>query len=72
MGTETLLRELEAGPREAMIVGDSDVDVRTARNAGAWACGVSYGLGMEGMKAHPPDLMLDSLVELPGHLGGQS
>jgi len=72
MGTETLLRELEAEPREAMIVGDSDVDVRTARNAGTWACGVRYGLGMEGMKAHPPDLMLDSLVELREHLNGQS
>jgi phosphoglycolate phosphatase len=71
MGTEALLRELEARPREAMIVGDSDVDVRTARNAGTWACGVSYGLGMEGMNAHPPDLMLDSLVELPEHLNGR-
>jgi phosphoglycolate phosphatase len=68
MGTETLLRELNAAPREAMIVGDSDVDVRTARNAGTWACGVTYGLGMEGMKAHPPDLLLDTLVELPEHL----
>ena len=68
MGTETLLRELEAAPRQAMIVGDSDVDVRTARNAGTWACGVTYGLGMNGMKAHPPDLMLDSLLELPEHL----
>jgi phosphoglycolate phosphatase len=71
MGTQTLLHELGAGPHEAMIVGDSDVDVRTARNAGTWACGVSYGLGMEGMKAHPPDLMLDSLVELPEHLNGR-
>jgi phosphoglycolate phosphatase len=71
MGTERLLRELEAGPREAMIVGDSDVDVRTARNAGTWACGVSYGLGMEGMTAHPPDLMLDSLVELREYLNGR-
>jgi phosphoglycolate phosphatase len=68
MGTETLLRELNAAPREAMIVGDSDVDVRTARNAGTWACGVTYGLGMEGMKAHPPDLLLDTLEELPEHL----
>jgi len=68
MGTETLLRELEAAPRQAMIVGDSDVDVSTARNAGTWACGVTYGLGMNGMKAHPPDLMLDSLLELPEHL----
>jgi phosphoglycolate phosphatase len=70
MGMETLLRELNAAPREAMIVGDSDVDVRTARNAGTWACGVSYGLGMEGMQAHPPDLMVDSLVELPRYLNG--
>jgi len=23
---------------------------------------------MEGMKAHPPDLLLDTLVELPEHL----
>ncbi|MGA8143590.1 MAG: HAD-IA family hydrolase [Candidatus Acidiferrales bacterium] len=70
MGTETLLRELKAEPREAMIVGDSDVDVRTARNAGTWACGVSYGLGAEGMREHPPDLMVDSLVELPKRLIG--
>jgi phosphoglycolate phosphatase len=72
MGMETLLREMKAAPHEAMIVGDSDVDVRTARNAGTFACGVSYGLGMEGMRAHPPDLMLDSLVELPRHLNGSA
>ena len=72
MGTETLLRDLKAGPREAMIVGDSDVDVRTARNAGTWVCGVSYGLGAEGMLAHPPDLMVDSIEELPRHLNSKS
>ena len=33
----------EVAPPEAMMVGDSDVDVRTARNSGIWACGVSYG-----------------------------
>jgi phosphoglycolate phosphatase-like HAD superfamily hydrolase len=54
-----------------MMVGDSDVDVRTARNSGIWACGVSYGLGTEGMRAHPPDIMLDSLEELPKHLNGK-
>jgi len=46
--------------------------VRTARNAGAWACGVSYGLGLESLRANPPDLMLDSLAELPAHLNGAS
>lgn len=70
-GMRTLLRELAVAPREAMIVGDSDVDVRTARNAGTWACGVSYGLGLESMGACPPDLMLDNLVELPAYLNGR-
>jgi phosphoglycolate phosphatase len=70
MGVEILLRDLAAAPREAMMIGDSDVDVRTARNAGIWACGVSYGLGMEGMMVHPPDFMVDSLTELPGYLKG--
>lgn len=68
VGVEVLLRDLQAAPREAMMVGDSDVDIRTARNSGIWACGVSYGLGTEGLQAHPPDLMIASLEELPFHL----
>jgi phosphoglycolate phosphatase len=68
MGVEVLLRDLQATPPEAMMVGDSEVDVRTARNSGIWACGVSYGIGVDGMEACPPDLMIDSLVELHGHL----
>jgi phosphoglycolate phosphatase len=68
MGVETLLRELNAKPEEAMIIGDSEVDIQTARNSGIWACGVTYGLGAEGLRAFPPDLILDSLTELPPHL----
>lgn len=68
MGVEVLLRELQAAPREAMMIGDSDVDIKTARNAGIFACGVTYGFGLEGLRAHPPDLMVDSLQELPGRL----
>ena len=63
-GVNILLRDLAVAPLEAMMIGDSAVDVRTARNAGTWACGVSYGLGAEGLRAHPPDLMLDSLADL--------
>jgi phosphoglycolate phosphatase len=70
-GMNMILRDLGVPPREAMLVGDSDVDVRTARNAGTWACGVSYGLGLESMRANPPDLMLDTLAELPVHLNGR-
>lgn len=70
MGVEILLRHFGVPPEAAMMIGDSDVDVRTARNSGIWACGVSYGLGLEGLRAHPPDMMVDSLVELPAHLNG--
>lgn len=69
MGTEVLLRDLGAAPREAMIVGDTEIDVQTARNAGTWACGVTYGLGSHRLRECPPDLLVDSLTELPQYLG---
>jgi phosphoglycolate phosphatase len=69
-GARVVLQDFQASPHEAMLVGDSAVDVRTARNAGTWCCGVTYGLGPEGFRAHPPDLLLDSLSELPVHLDG--
>jgi len=69
-GVNTLLRDFAASPSEAMIVGDSAVDVRTGRNAGVWVCCVSYGLGTDSLRADPPDLMLDSLIELPARLEG--
>lgn len=69
-GVNVLLRDLAVRPLEAMMIGDSAVDVRTARNAGTWVCGVSYGLGTEGLRIHPPDILLDSLAELPAYLNG--
>lgn len=69
-GVEALLRDFGAGPREAMLVGDSEVDVQTARNAGTWACGVTYGLGSERLAEFPPDLLVDSLEELVVYLDG--
>ncbi len=72
MGVEAILRDFAAPPGDAMMVGDSDVDIRTARNSNIWACGVSYGLGTESLRLHPPDIMLDSLDELPAHLNGDA
>ena len=68
MGMNALLDEFGIRPREAMMVGDSIIDVQTARNAGAWAAGVTYGLGSSGLHAFPPDVLLDSLAQLPGLL----
>ncbi len=67
-GAQIMLRELQAAPHEAMMVGDSDVDIKTARNAGMHACGVTYGFGTDSLRAHPPDLMLETLSDLPAHL----
>jgi phosphoglycolate phosphatase len=70
MGTQVLLRDLGAAPPEAMVVGDSEVDILTARNAGTWACGVTYGLGSARLAEYLPDLLVDSLTELPAYLDG--
>jgi len=72
VGVEILLRDFQAGPREAMVIGDSEIDVLTARNAGTWSCGVTYGLGSHMLAAYPPDLLLDNLAELPAHLNLES
>jgi len=70
IGVNTLLQHFSAAPRDAMVVGDSIVDVQTARNAGTWACGVTYGLGSAQLPDSPPDLLLDNLAELPPILDG--
>ena len=65
MGLQVLLRDFGVAALEAMLVGDSEVDVQTARNGGAWAAGVTYGLDPASLDRTPPDLLLDSLMELP-------
>jgi phosphoglycolate phosphatase len=68
MGVDSILREFGAAPAQAMLVGDSEVDVQTARNAGTWACGVTYGFGSYRLEKYPPDLLIDNLTELLPHL----
>jgi phosphoglycolate phosphatase len=70
-GLFTLLKDFELQPEEAMVVGDSVVDVQTARNAGTWVCGVTYGLGSEKLPSANPDLLLDNLADLPKYLPAQ-
>ena len=70
IGVKTILREFGIAPAQVMFVGDSEVDVQTARNSGTWACGVTYGFGSHRLAEYPPDLLIDSLTELPPHLSG--
>jgi phosphoglycolate phosphatase len=70
IGIETILRDTGSPRNETVMVGDSGVDIRTARNAGVLACGVSYGFQPESLVEHPPDFMIDSMAELPDRIAG--
>jgi phosphoglycolate phosphatase len=59
-----LMRELEAARDGTLLVGDSGIDVRTARAAGVAVVGVAWGLDPESLRAFPPDRILASLLEL--------
>jgi phosphoglycolate phosphatase len=63
-GAQAILKDLGADPQEAAMVGDSDVDIKTARNAGMLAIAVNYGFGQHDRQAQPADLYVDSLQEI--------
>ena len=69
LGAITLLRETSTEPAQAVMIGDSQNDVLTARNAGMWSVGVTYGFSPDTLKAHPPDVLIDSPQELAAALG---
>ena len=70
MGVETILREFGAAPAQVMFVGDSEVDVQTARNAGTWVCGVTYGFGSHRFTEYPPDVVVDNFIEILPYFSG--
>lgn len=72
MGLFALMQESDVTGERTMMVGDSETDVLVGRNAGAWTCGVTYGLSPETLKITPPDFLLDDLRELPLVLNGHS
>jgi phosphoglycolate phosphatase len=68
-GVEALLEEAGARPEETVLIGDSDVDVITARNAGIYSVGVTYGLAPHTLEDAPPDVLVDKPHELASVLG---
>jgi phosphoglycolate phosphatase len=69
LGANTILREFRAAPQEALLIGDSEVDIQTARNAGTLAAAVNYGFGIHDRAANPADVYLDKFTELVALLG---
>ena len=63
-GADTLLREAGATAEQTVMVGDSQVDILTARNAGLWSVGVTYGFAPQTLEQVSPDVLVDSPAEL--------
>jgi phosphoglycolate phosphatase len=63
LGLRSLMEETGARPEETVMIGDSQVDVQTARNAGAWALGCTFGFGPQNLTDTPPDILVDSAAE---------
>jgi phosphoglycolate phosphatase len=63
-GALSVLKALACEPLGAAMVGDSDVDIQTARNAGMLAVAVNYGFGQHNAQLCPADLYVDALTEL--------
>ena len=71
VGIETLMAECGAPRGETAMVGDSSVDVQTARNACVTAYGVTWGFQPETFAAYPPDFLIDKPQELADRVFGR-
>jgi phosphoglycolate phosphatase len=64
LGVRTILQETDVVADEALMIGDSAVDIMTGRNAGLWTCGATYGFAPQSLEEVPPDVLIESPREL--------
>lgn len=69
MGVFRLMQDTVVPAAQTLMIGDSETDIQTGRNAGTWTCGVTYGIGSHTLAEARPDLLLSDLRELPPLLG---
>lgn len=69
LGARQLMNEAGCSPVETVMIGDSSNDVLTARNAGLWSLGVTYGFAPQSLELTPPDVLVDHPDELTAALG---
>lgn len=68
-GLNALMREAGVKPEETVMIGDSVVDVLTARNAGTFVIGCSFGLSSHTLETVSSDCMVDAPWEWAVALG---
>lgn len=64
LGVRTLLEETGVAAEDALMIGDSSIDVLAGRNAGLWTCGVTYGFAPQSLEDVPPDVLVENPQEL--------
>jgi phosphoglycolate phosphatase len=64
IGVEALMNEAGAAREKTLMVGDSAVDVNTARNARIQCCGVTYGFQPESLADPAPEILVDRMEQL--------
>ena len=63
-GIRKALAYFKIKPNEAIMVGDSDVDIIAGRNAGVATVGVSYGFHGKDIAKSDPDYVIDDIREI--------
>ena len=64
IGVDALIKEAGVTREVTLMVGDSSVDVQTARNAGIACCGVTYGFQPESLVDPAPEILIDRMEQL--------
>ena len=60
-----LLSEIKVPRDKAIIIGDSDIDVKAGKLAGILTCGLTYGIGRKrDLEKEKPDYILDDIRKL--------
>ncbi|QKS72267.1 pyrophosphatase PpaX [Paenalkalicoccus suaedae] len=63
------LKQLDAKPEEAIMVGDSEHDILAGQNTGTKSAGVAWSIkGREHLESYNPDVMLGTMTDLLTYL----
>lgn len=64
-GLNAIIREAGVSPGETLMIGDSSVDILTARRAGTRVIGCRFGLSSHTVESIPSDCLVDNAGEWP-------
>ncbi len=62
-GLNSLIGEAGVSSDETLMIGDSSVDILTARRAGTWVIGCKFGLSSHTVESIPSDCLVDTAAE---------